>query len=100
MIDINYICDSISNISAIPVRIYKNGKLINIYSIVNFPIDPMILYEKEILKHKENIFAFAAPYFYYYGIINYQNYQIILGPSSTSSDDSNALNLMYDLNIP
>ena len=100
MIDINYICDSISNISAIPVRIYKNGKLINIYSIVNFPIDPMILYEKEILKHKENIFAFAAPYFYYYGIINYQNYQIILGPSSTSSDDSNAFNLMYDLNIP
>lgn len=63
MIDINYICDSISNISAIPVRIYKNGKLISIYSIVNFPIDPMIHYEKEILKHKENIFAFAAPYF-------------------------------------
>ena len=99
MIDLEYICDSISNISGIPVRLYCDKRIIKTFSIINLPIDPIQLYEEEILDHQESIYTYSAPYFYYYGLINFKNYQIVLGPSSTSGEDMYALSLLYDLNV-
>lgn len=95
----DYILNSIANISALPIRLYENNKMINYYSIISFPIDPISLYEEEILKINQNIYCYHAPHFFFYGLVNVKNYKIIIGPVCISLRESNIKDLSYDLNL-
>lgn len=80
-IDLKYICTVIGNLSGIPIRLFQNRELIFYHSLVNLPKDPMCLYEKDIFAVKDNLGYYITPFFNYYGIIKYADYQIVIGPT-------------------
>lgn len=80
-IDLRYICTVIGNLTGIPIRLYHDEKLIMNYSVVNLPKDPMLLYQESVFDIKTHIGYFITPHFNYYGIINAENYKIVVGPT-------------------
>lgn len=79
--DIEYIAMNLSNLSGIPVRLYENQKKVFYYSIINLPIDPISLHEEELFKTKGHVSYFLDSFFFYYGIISFDNYLLVVGPS-------------------
>lgn len=80
-LDLHYICSVIGNLSGIPVRLFKNGKQVFYQSFVNLPKDPIVLYKKEIFDIKANLGYYITPIFDYYGIVNYAEQSIVIGPT-------------------
>ncbi len=79
--DFNYICETMGNLSGIPVRIYEGNEEIFFYSMVKLPKDPMLIYKNEILAIEEPISYFATQNLNYYGIFNIEDKKIIIGPT-------------------
>ena len=82
---LRYICTMIGNLSGVPIRIYKNRGLIFSHSVVWLPVDPICLCEDEILDIRSHIGYYTAQFFYSYGIVNYEDYSIISGPTRLTS---------------
>ena len=82
---LRYICTMIGNLSGVPIRIYKNRSLIFSHSVVWLPVDPICLCEAEILDIRSHIGYYTAQFFYSYGIVNYEDYSIISGPTRLTS---------------
>ncbi len=78
---LRYICSVIGNLSGVPVRIYKNAVQIFFHSVVWLPVDPICLCEDEILNIRSHTGYYTTQFFYYYGIVNYEDYSIIAGPT-------------------
>ena len=89
--DLEYICSVIGNLASLPIRIYKDDALVYRYSLVEFAIDPIVPYLKEILGVKSHIGYFSTPLFHYYGIVNSGRFKIVLGPSRQSKENKEAL---------
>lgn len=99
-IDYNYIAIMINSFSGVPVRIYKDNKLTFYYSSVNLIKDPIALYQSDILNISEHIGYFFTVHFSYYGIINFNEYKIVIGPTRQVSDSIPELSeLACQLNI-
>lgn len=79
--DLNYICETMGNLSGIPIRLYEETKEVFFYSMVNLPKDPMTIYKDEILAIEEPVSYFVTKHFGYYGIFNVENKKIIVGPT-------------------
>ena len=79
--DLEYLCTNLGNLSGIPVRLYRNNKQIFHYSLINFIKDPFDLDKNEAFKIKENISYCQSNYSYYYGIINFKDFRIVVGPT-------------------
>lgn len=79
--DLHYICTVIGNLSGIPVRLYENDKQVFYHSLSNLPKDPISLYLEDIFKIKTNLGYYITPFFNYYGIINFLQYKIVIGPT-------------------
>ena len=82
---LRYICTMIGNLAGVPIRIYKNRSLIFSHSVVWLPVDPICLCEDEILDIRSHIGYYTAQFFYSYGIVNYEDYSIISGPTRLTS---------------
>ena len=82
---LRYICTMIGNLSGVPIRIYKNRSLIFSHSVVWLPVDPICLCEDEILDIRSHIGYYTAQFFCSYGIVNYEDYSIISGPTRLTS---------------
>ena len=82
---LRYICTMIGNLSGVPIRIYQNRSLIFSHSVVWLPVDPICLCEDEILDIRSHIGYYTAQFFYSYGIVNYEDYSIISGPTRLTS---------------
>lgn len=82
---LRYICTMIGNLSGVPIRIYKNRSLIFSHYVVWLPVDPICLCEDEILDIRSHIGYYTAQFFYSYGIVNYEDYSIISGPTRLTS---------------
>jgi len=78
---LQYICTVIGNLSGIPVRLYENDKQVFYHSLSNLPKDPISLYLEDIFKIKTNLGYYITPFFNYYGIINFLQYKIVIGPT-------------------
>lgn len=79
--DLQYICTVIGNLSGIPVRLYENDKQVFYHSLANLPKDPITLYSVDIFKIKTNLGYYITPFFNYYGVINFLQYKIVIGPT-------------------
>ena len=79
--DLNYICETMGNLSGIPVRLYEGTEEIFFYSMVKLPKDPMLIHNNEILAIEEPISYFATENLNYYGIFNIEDKKIIIGPT-------------------
>lgn len=98
--DLKYICDVIGNLAGIPIRIYKDNNQIYYYSLVNIIKDPIIPYKEDIMKINNHIGYFITPIFLYYGIVNSNEYKIVLGPSfSTSVSLKDLRNLAFECDV-
>jgi YSIRK-targeted surface antigen transcriptional regulator len=98
--DLKYICDVIGNLAGIPIRIYKGNNQIYYYSLVNIIKDPIIPYKEDIMKINNHIGYFITPIFLYYGIVNSDEYKIVLGPSFSTSVSLNDLrNLAFECDV-
>ena len=82
---LRYICTMIGKLSGVPIRIYKNRSRIFSHSVVWLPVDPICLCEDEILDIRSHIGYYTAQFFYSYGIVNYEDYSIISGPTRLTS---------------
>lgn len=98
-IDLKYIATTIANLANIPIRIYENNEQIFYYATMNLTVDPIILNISEILKIEDHISYYINHDFFYYGIINYDKFKIILGPSFNNISDETIKNLAFNCNL-
>ncbi len=99
-IDLSYICSKTSDLSGLPIRIYTGKKLDALFSIAPLLADPVMKYEKDLLKRKEHVSYFITEYSDYYGVIRSGNKTIIIGPSrSVPYTVQEISDIAFDLNI-
>lgn len=100
-IDLDYICTFIGNLSGIPVRLFRDGKLTFYYSVVNLPKDPMYLYQEPIFNVTAHVGYFVTPHFNYYGIVNAGEYKLVIGPTRQIIHNPQELHaLAFRMDIP
>lgn len=100
-IDYNYIGTITGSLFGIPTRIYKNNTLIFYHSTVNLVKDPVSIYQADILKITDRISYFITAHFCYYGIVNSDDYKIVIGPTSQVANSTTTLrDLAMQLDIP
>ncbi len=99
-LDLHYMCSVIGNLSGIPIRLFKNGEQVFYQSYVNLPKDPFILYKEEIFEMKTNLGYYITPMFDYYGIVNYDNQKIVIGPTrQLRASEKNLRELAFTLDL-
>lgn len=98
--DIEYICKAIGNLSGIPIRLFEKGEQTYFSSVVSLPKDPFVLYKEEILSAKSSIGYFVAPYFCYYGFINFGSSSLVIGPTKqTKHNEKDLRELAFELEL-
>lgn len=90
-VDYNYLCSIIGDLAGIPVRVYKDKEMVFYRSTVNLPKDPILAYEDKIMAIDTHIGYFITPCFHYYGVINGEEYKIVMGPSIPAKSDEQTL---------
>lgn len=90
--DLEYICSVIGNLASVPIRIYKDERLTYYYSLMEFVKDPIEPYLKSVLKISEHIGYFVTPFFHYYGVVNSNEFKIVLGPTRQNEVSKENLN--------
>lgn len=98
--DLNYLCGIIGGMCGIPTRLYKSGKPVFIHNAVDLPADPIVLCKDEIMAVTGHVGYYVTPDFFYYGIINYKDYKLIIGPARQLYDDQTLSDLAFRLDIP
>ena len=76
MEDLKYICTNLTNLTNLPVRLYKQDELVFFSSLINIIKDPFILDKEASFRLKDSICYFQNAYYYFYGIINFDDYKI------------------------
>lgn len=100
-VDLIYLCTNISNIVGIPVRIYKGNTQIFYYSQVPLYKDPFVLYEENAFKSNRHIEYFTTPLFNYYGIVNFENNKIVIGPTrQLHIAEQDLKQLAFEIGVP
>ncbi len=100
-IDLPYVCTVIGNLSGIPIRLYKSGRLVYYYALVSLPKDPLELYLDRVLAIKEHIGYFVTPIFNYYGVVNAADTTIVLGPTrQLAATDQQLRELAFRVDVP
>lgn len=80
--DLEYICSNLANLAGIPVRLFKDNEQIFYSSLVKLYKDPFVLDKENAFKLKDDVCYYQNPYYLYYGIINFDNYKVVVGPTS------------------
>ena len=80
--DLKYICTQLNNLTGVPVRLYQKDEEILFSSIVNLPEDPFKIHKKDVLSISDHIGYFITEQDNYYGGVNYDEYHIVIGPTS------------------
>lgn len=81
IIDMEYLCTVIGNLSGVPIRLYRGDEQIFYYSIAQLPKDPMSVYKDQIWAVTDHVGYFVTNHFHYYGIVNSTNLRFIIGPT-------------------
>ena len=99
--DIDYLCSKMSDMSGLPIRIYRNNVLCSVYSVVPLIADPAVLHQDVLNRYEKHVNYHITEDFDYYGIINSENLKIIIGPSrSTPLNNQELRKLAFDLSVP
>ena len=78
--DIEFSCKCISNISAIPIRVYENNELVLSFGLENMPVDPVVLHKDILLSYEDSISYYCTPFYQLYGTLRYEKYILLIGP--------------------
>lgn len=100
-VDLQYICRVIGNLTGVPIRVYRNEKLLLFHSIIHLPKDPMEIYRKNIWQATANVSYFITRHFHYYGIINSGETKIVIGPTrQIPESDQELRELAFQADVP
>ena len=94
------LCSLATKTFNLPIRIFNLGNQIynSIYIVTK---DPMILEYENLLNTKDRFMYYSGKYSLNYGVINYQNYKIIMGPTNQIPYTQNdIIEIMRQLDIP
>ena len=80
-IDVRYMCKTIGDLSGVPVRLFEGREAICFYFTSRLPRDPIVLYLDAIFEIQKNVGYFATNDFSYYGVVNTENFKIVIGPT-------------------
>lgn len=80
LVELEYICDCMANVSDIPMRLYASHQFDSAFRMHHLHPDPFMIYQDELLARSDNISYYITPYLQYFGIINHNEYTIIMGP--------------------
>ena len=98
--DIEYIATNMSNLSGIPVRLYKNKEKIFYYSINNLTVDPILIDENKVFNSNKSVSYFINDFSYYYGVLSFKEYKLVLGPTrQVPISNQELMNLAFELEI-
>lgn len=96
-----YLSRQFANMFGMPVRLYKNTEPVYFFSSVNLPADPVLLCLDNIMNETSEVGYYVDDNFFYYGIVNYEDYKFVTGPVSELKKSENELKkLAFMLNIP
>lgn len=99
--DLIYICTVIGNLSGIPIRLYKGKELIFQHSTVQLPVDPIILCKEQIFAIESHIGYFVTPFFHYYGIVQSEEHQVVIGPTrQVEGTDQELRAIAFQADVP
>lgn len=100
-VDYAFLCKSMSNLSGVPVRVYRDGSELCRFFPARLPRDPMELYKADIFAITEHVGYYATPLFHYYGVLNSEGYKIIIGPTSQiMANEQQLRELAFQLDVP
>ena len=89
--DLVYLCTVISNLSGVPIRLYRDDKLEFYHALVRLPKDPMAVYRQDIWDIQTNVGYYVTKSFNYYGIVNSGTTKIIIGPTRQTENTTQEL---------
>ncbi len=96
-----YLSRQYANMFGMPVRLYKNNEQIYYFSTINIPIDPISLCIDDILSESSEINYYIDSNYFYYGIVNFENYKFVLGPAGEIKKSETELKkIALEINIP
>lgn len=99
--DLKYVSINLTNLTGLPVRLYQNNEQIFYHSVIKLIKDPVLIDEDNALKLKDDICYYQNQYYYYYGIINFEDYKIIVGPTRQLPISKQELKaISFSLGIP
>ena len=100
MLDYQYICQKISDMAGLPIRVYEDRKLVYFYCFITLQKDPCLLCIDDLLEKNASVDYYVSDNTNYYGILNSNNLKIIIGPSLNPTITNQQLYKMaFDLNI-
>lgn len=101
MIDLEYLCAKIADMSGLPIRIYHNNQLCYYYCVVDLLCDPIDPYKEEIFSSNKHIDYYLTEDFDCYGILNSQFIKVVIGPSISNNATQQTLRRKaFLLNVP
>lgn len=80
-IDYEYIASNISDLTRIPIRVYRGSEQIIYCNPTNFPKDPATPYLGSFMEIEHEISYYITPYEQFYGLIHYAGFSFIIGPT-------------------
>lgn len=96
-----YIAKQFANMFGINIRVYKGTEKIFYQSTVKHDTDLADLCIGEILKDRSELDYYIHKNYFYYGFINYENYTIVIGPTSELSYSQHMTDgIGYELGVP
>ena len=100
-INLEYLCVNLGNLSAMPVRLYNDKSRIFYYSIISLPKDPFELYVDDVFAIVEHVGYFITPDDFFYGVVNFDNKRLVVGPTrQTPAGDNILKKLAFDIGVP
>lgn len=100
-LDIHYLCRVIGNLSGIPIRVFVKDSLDFYHSVIYLPKDPFAINREGILGIQGPVGYFVTERFYYYGIINFDDTKIVIGPTRQIPDTPQAIReVAFQLDVP
>lgn len=81
--DLCFVCESMANLSLIPLRIYKNGEKVAFFDAqreIFGSLDPVAVVERMLLEKIKDIGYCFSEHYLYYGAVRHGEYLLVLGP--------------------
>jgi AraC-like DNA-binding protein len=92
--DLIYLCKNTGDLASIPVRLYQKDMPVYFYSNQEFPADPLLpdLAMKD--SSDSHVSYFIGSFFSYYGVVNFPEGQIVIGPVFEIEPDERDLTIL------
>lgn len=99
--DLKYISTNLANLTGVPVRLFKGDEEIFYHSLIKLLKDPFLIDKSAAFKIKDDVSYYQSHYYYYYGIINFDDYKVVIGPTRQLAISEQELkSIAFSLAIP